>query len=106
VQAKDLQAKGRKWEWDDYKAGCDYDMKGKIAGGAFRASEQGKNPDALERDHATLIVNRLDDAFAKQRHGDSAEDEMKCRRSMHASSTVRLFPARYSADIDKSGDWH
>jgi hypothetical protein len=104
VQAKELQAKGRKWEWDDYKAGCDYDMQGKIAGGAFRASEQGKNPDTLERDHATLIVNRLDDAFAKQRHG--AEDEMKCRRSMQASSTVRLFPVRTSADIDKSGDWH
>jgi Lysozyme inhibitor LprI len=101
-----LQAKGRKWEWDDYKAGCEYDMDGRIEGGKFRSGQGGTNPDTLERDHAMLIVNRLDDAFAKKRHGDGAEDEMKCRRSIHASSTVRLFPARYSVDIDKTGDWH
>jgi hypothetical protein len=101
-----IQAKGRKWEWDDYKAGCEYDMDGKIEGGIFRSGQGGTNPDTLERDHAMLIVNRLDDAFAKKRRGDSADDEMKCRRSIHASSTVRLFPARYSPDIDKTGNWH
>ncbi len=105
-----VQAKGRKWEWDDYKAGCEYEMDGRIEGGTFHASQGGKNadknPDTLERDHAMLIVNRLDDAFAKKRRGDGAEDEMKCRRSIQASSTVRLFPVRYSVDIDKTGNWH
>ena len=105
-----VQAKGRKWEWDDYKAGCEYEMDGRIEGGTFRSGQSGKNagknPDTLERDHAMLIVNRLDDAAARKRNGDSAEDEMKCRRSIHASSTARLFPARYSPDIDKTGNWH
>lgn len=101
-----LQAKGRKWEWDDYKAGCEYDMQGKAAGNSFRSDEHGKNPDTLERDHAMLIVNRQDDVFARKRHGDEGADEMKCRRSMQASSTARLFPVRYSPDIDSTGDWH
>jgi len=101
-----IRAKGRKWEWDDYKAGCEYDMDGRIEGGIFRSGQGGTNPDTLERDHAMLIVNRLDDAFARKRHGDKDDDEMKCRRSIHASSTVRLFPARYSPDIDKTGNWH
>jgi hypothetical protein len=101
-----IQAKGQKWEWDDRKAGCDYDMQGKATGNSFRAADQTKNPDTLERDHAMLIVNRQDDAFARKRQGDKGADEMKCRRSMQASSTVRLFPVRSSPDIDPSGDWH
>jgi len=51
-----------------------------------------------------LIVNRLDDEFAKKRSGDKGADEMKCRRSMQASSTARLFPAKPSADIDAFAD--
>jgi uncharacterized protein YecT (DUF1311 family) len=101
-----IKAKGQKWEWDDYKAGCDYDMKGKAAGNNFRAGDQAKNPDTLDRDHAMLIVNRQDDVFARKRQGNEAADEMKCRRSMQASSTVRLFPALPSPDIDPTGDWH
>jgi len=101
-----VKANGRKWEWDDYKAGCEYEMQGKVVGGVFRSEEERTNPYTLERDHATLIVNRMDDAFAKKRHGADGDDEMKCRRSMQASSTVRLFPVRYSPDIDKIGDWH
>jgi len=101
-----LRAKGWKWEWDDYKAGCEYDMQGKVAGGTFRSSEQRKNPDTLERDHAMLVVNRQDDVFAKRRQGSEGEDEMKCRRSIHASSTARLFPVRDSPDIDNTGAWH
>src|SRR3989442_460020 len=34
-----------------------------------RSEEKQKNPDARERDHATLIVNRQDDFFAKKREG-------------------------------------
>jgi len=98
-----IRAKGRKWEWDDYKAGCEYDMQGKVEGGTFRSGQGGRNPDTLERDHAMLIVNRLDDVFSKKRQDDN---EMKCRRSMQASSTVRLFPVRYSPDVDKTGSWH
>ena len=98
-----LTAQGWKWEQGDWKAGCDYDMSGKMAGGAFRPDDKGKNPDTLERDHALLIVNRLDDAFAKKRSGEAGIDEMKCKRSMAASSTARLFPARASPDITDFG---
>ena len=98
-----LTGQGWKWEQGDWKAGCDYDMSGKMVGGAFRSDDKGKNPDTLERDHALLIVNRLDDAFAKKRSGEAGIDEMKCKRSMSASSTVRLFPARASPDINDFG---
>jgi uncharacterized protein YecT (DUF1311 family) len=87
-----LKAEGWKWEQGDWKAGCDFDIKGKVANGAFRSEEKRKNPDTLERDHATLVVNRLDDVFAKKRDGSDA-DEPKCRRNVANSSTVRLFPA-------------
>ena len=100
----DLEAKGWKWDQQDWKGGCEYEMSGKAKGGTFRSDEGGKNPDTLERDHAMLIVNRLDDEFARKRSGDKGADEMKCRRSMAASSTARLFPARPSADIDVFAD--
>lgn len=100
-----LSATGWKWDQGDWKAGCDYDMTGKIVAGVFRSDERRKNPDTLERDHAMLIVNRQDDVFAKKRTGkDGAEDsadEAKCRRRLDISSTARLFPARPSPDIDK-----
>jgi uncharacterized protein YecT (DUF1311 family) len=99
-----LEAKGWKWEQGDWKAGCEYDMSGKVRGGTFRADDGGKNPDTLERDHATLIVNRRDDAFAKARKSPDGVDEMKCRRSMEASSTARLFPAKPSPDINLFSD--
>ncbi|MGY4473287.1 lysozyme inhibitor LprI family protein [Bradyrhizobium sp. USDA 3364] len=101
-----LKAVGWKWDQGDWKAGCDYEMTGKITGGAFRSDEQRKNPDTLERDHAMLIVNRLDDAFAKKRYRktdggeDETADEAKCKRRLDNSSTARLFPARPSPDID------
>lgn len=98
-----LKAEGWKWEQGDWKAGCDYDMKGKIVGGAFRSDEPRKNPDTLERDHAMLIVNRQDDVFAKKRNGGATDDEAKCKRRLDNSSTARLFPARASSDIDNLG---
>jgi uncharacterized protein YecT (DUF1311 family) len=98
-----LKAVGWKWEQGNWKAGCDYDMTGKMVGGAFRSDDKGKNPDTLERDHAMLIVNHLDDVFAKKRSGEAGIDEMKCKRSMAASSTARLFPARASPDINDFG---
>jgi hypothetical protein len=78
-------------------------MTGKVTGGVFRSDKPRKNPDTLERDHATLIVNRLDDVFAKKREGkgdDTGGDEPKCKRNITISSTARLFPARPSPDID------
>jgi hypothetical protein len=101
-----LEAKGWKWEQGDWKSGCDYEMDGDVVNGVFRSSERRKNPDTLERDHATLIVNRLDDVFAKKRFDSSDPDEMKCKRSPDRSSTARLFPVRPSPDIDETGDWH
>jgi uncharacterized protein YecT (DUF1311 family) len=100
-----LTAKGWKWEQGDWKAGCDYEMSGKLVRGVFRSDEQRKNPDTLERDHATLIVNRLDDVFAKKRWkkdgtADDTADEAKCKRNTSNSSTARLFPARPSPVID------
>jgi hypothetical protein len=83
-------------------------MSGAAKDSTFRADDDPnnpeKNPDTLERDHAMLIVNRRDDAFAGKRSGDKGVDEMKCRRSMQASSTARLFPAKPSADIDVFAD--
>ncbi|MBR1276969.1 lysozyme inhibitor LprI family protein [Bradyrhizobium sp. AUGA SZCCT0283] len=103
-----LSGRGWKWEQGDWKAGCDYAMTGKVVNGIFRADEKRKNPDTLERDHATLIVNRLDDAFAKKRWKkdgteDETADEAKCRRNVSNSSTAKLFPARPSPDIDNLG---
>ncbi|MBR1208606.1 MULTISPECIES: lysozyme inhibitor LprI family protein [unclassified Bradyrhizobium] len=99
-----LKATGWKWDQGDWKAGCDYEMTGKVVGGAFRSDEQRKNPDTLERDHAMLIVNRQDDAFAKKRTGkdgtEDSADEAKCKRRLDNSSAARLFPARPSPDID------
>lgn len=102
-KAGGVNATGWKWTQGDWKAGCDYDMSGKIVGGTFRSDEKRKNPDTLERDHATLIVNRLDDVLAKQRGGPDGGDEPKCKRNYTISSTARLFPARPSPDIDNLG---
>jgi len=99
-----VRATGWKWTQADWKAGCDYDMSGKMVGGTFRADERRTNPDTLERDHATLIVNRLDDVLAKKRGGPDGADEPKCKRNYSFSSTSRLFPARPSADIDNLGE--
>ena len=98
----DIKAEGWKWEQGDWKAGCDFDMTGRMIGGKFVSDEKRKNPDTLERDHASLIVNRLDDVFAKKRDGDSS-DEPKCKRNYGNSSTARLFPAKASPDIDNLG---
>jgi uncharacterized protein len=98
-----VTAKGWKWEQGDWKAGCDFEMTGKVVNGAFRAEEKRKNPDTLERDHATLIVNRQDDGFAKKRDGSDDADPPKCRRNYTTSSTARLFPAHPSPDIDNLG---
>jgi hypothetical protein len=101
-----LTTRGWKWEQGDWKAGCAYEFKGKVINGGFRSEEKRKNPDTLERDHATLIVNRQDDIFAKKRGesvGTDDADEPKCKRNMTNSSTARLFPARPSPDIDNLG---
>jgi uncharacterized protein YecT (DUF1311 family) len=98
-----LKGTGWKWEQGDWKAGCDYDIAGRAVGGVFRSDEARTNPDTLERDHAMLIVNRLDDVFAKKREDPTDSDEPKCRRSNGNSSTARLFPAKPSPDINDFG---
>jgi len=103
-----VTAKGWKWDQGDWKAGCDYEISGRLVDGAFRSSDGRKNPDTLERDHATLVVNRQDDVFAKKRWNkdgtaDDTADEAKCKRNSANSSTARLFPARPSPDIDNIG---
>jgi uncharacterized protein YecT (DUF1311 family) len=103
AQDGSLTALGWKWTQGDWKAGCDYEFKGKVANGTFRSENQRKNPDTLERDHASLIVNRRDDFFAEQRdRSDNADDtdEGKCKRNRTFSSTARLFPTRPSPNID------
>jgi hypothetical protein len=96
-----VSARGWKWDQGDWKAGCDYDIQGQLVGGVFRSDETSKNPDTLERDRATLIVNRQDDMFAKKR--GPSDEEGKCKRTLSASSTARLFPARPSPDIRDFG---
>ena len=100
-----VSAEGFKRFQGDWKGGCEYAIAGTVKGGAFRAddkgqNDKGKNPDTLERDHAMLIVNRLDDVFATKRAASDGEDNQKCKRSPSASSTARLFPARPSPDFD------
>jgi len=96
-----VDAQGWKWSQADWKGGCDYEISGVIKGGTFHSSEQRKNPDTLERDHGMLVVNRLDDAFARKREGqDDSDDEPKCKRNITISSTARLFPVKSSRDID------
>jgi uncharacterized protein YecT (DUF1311 family) len=94
-----IGVKGWKWMQGDWKDYCNYDFSGDLKGGAFRSGQSDKNPDTLERDHAMLIVNRQDDAFAKKRKPGADEDEFKCRRLPSYSSTARLFPALPSPDI-------
>ena len=74
-------------------------MDGDVVNRVFHSGD-GKNPDTLERDGALLIVNKMDDVFAKKRANQDAKDEPKCKRSLHDSSTVRLFPAKASPDIN------
>ena len=100
-----VSAKGFKWV-GDYKGGCEYGMSGKVVNGMFRSDEKRKNPDTLERDQATLMVNRLDDEFARRRFGSRDPDEQKCDRMPGISSSARLFPVRPSPDIDETGGWH
>ncbi|WP_298872289.1 lysozyme inhibitor LprI family protein [uncultured Bradyrhizobium sp.] len=97
-----VDAQGWKWSQADWKGGCDYEISGDVKGGAFHSSERRKNPDTLERDHAMLVVNRLDDFFAKKREGknDNDDDEPKCKRNATISSTARLFPVKPSDDVD------
>lgn len=102
-----VTATGWKWFQGDWKAGCEYEMKGHMKGALFVSGEERKNPDTLERERATLVVNRQDDAFARRRwlpdgRMDPDADEQKCRRSQSVSSTSRLFPVRASPDIDQS----
>lgn len=97
-----IKAQGWKWDQGDWKGGCEFDMTGKVIGARFVADEKRKNPDTLERDRGSLIVNRLDDVFAPKRTGKD-DDEPKCRRNYSFSSTVRLFPAKASPDIDNLG---
>ena len=81
-----LKAEGWKWEQGDWKAGCDYEINGRMVDGAFRSEEKRKNPDTLERDHASLVVNRQDDVFAKKRDGT---DDAPTSRNAGATSRTR-----------------
>ena len=96
-----LTADGNKWFEGDYKGGCDYEFKGSADGDVLRPDDKSKNPDTMERDHGSLIVNRADDEWAKRRvnsddklHAEAGEG--KCKRSQAVSSTARLFPVRRS----------
>jgi hypothetical protein len=65
--------------------------------------ERRLNPDTFEREHASLLVNRADDEWAKargERSGTPKEDEQKCTRQFGNSSTARLFPVQPSPDIN------
>jgi uncharacterized protein YecT (DUF1311 family) len=100
-----VSAEGFKWFQGDWKGGCEYAIEGTVRDGAFRSdnkgtNDKGKNPDTLERDHAMLVVNRLDDVFAAKRPPSDDEDQQKCKRAPSISSTARLFPARPSPDFD------
>lgn len=69
-----LNADGNKWFEGDYKGGCDYEFKGTVDGDVFHPDDKSKNPDTMERDHGTLIVNRTDDVWAKRRPNSDSID--------------------------------
>ncbi len=95
-----LNVSGGKWYQGSWKDGCVYEFSGTVDAAGFHADDKSENPDTLERDHATLIVNRADDAWAKRRdQDDPTAGEAKCRRLRSYSSTARLFPVRTSPDI-------
>jgi len=107
-----LMARGWKWDQGDWKARCEYQMSGKLVNGRFVTDKPGVNPDTLERDGASLIVNGKDVEFIKKRPAlleagklAGADDDQiyKCRRNVEQGSTARLFPVRPSPDIDNTG---
>jgi hypothetical protein len=61
----------------------------------FRSDDGGKNPDTLERDHATLIVNRLDDVFAKKRQRRRDEMPAPAERLLDGTPVPREALGRY-----------
>lgn len=95
-----MTATGWKWDQGDWKAGCDYDMSGRITAGRFISDVKRPNPDTLERDALTLIVNGKDDEWASKRQPEDPDDEAKCRRNVSNSSRARLFPAKASPEIN------
>jgi len=104
-----LTAYGDKWFHNDRKGGREYDIAGTTKGYAFKSDHERTNPDTLERDHGSLVVNRFDDVFAKRRYKAdgtpiNSSDEPKCKRNGTISSTARLFPVRPSPDIETSHD--
>jgi uncharacterized protein len=112
-----VTAKGWKWEQGDWKAGCDFEMTGKVVNGAFHAKEKRKNPDTLERDHATLIVNRRTMASPKNAtalmtpiHRSAGATTRTprprgCfRRAPRPTSTISA--ARSGEEISDAGPWN
>jgi uncharacterized protein YecT (DUF1311 family) len=102
----ELRVEGDKWFEADYKGGCDYEFKGSANGNAFIPADTGKNPDTIERDHGSLIVNRADDDWVRRRERpdgtlDREAGEGKCKRGQLISSTARLFPVRPAPDPGK-----
>jgi uncharacterized protein YecT (DUF1311 family) len=103
-EGETLTAAGWKWFQGDWKGGCEYSITGTASGQSFKPSQPGPNADTLEREHATLVVNRADDRLAPRRSMDDGTTdpdagEAKCRRNITISSTARLFPVRASPDI-------
>jgi hypothetical protein len=94
-----LKASGWKWEQGDWKFRCEYEMTGRDKQGMLTVEGGEPNPDTLERDHGTLIVNRKDDVLAPHRDSNPEAGEAKCNRNQTVSSTARLFPVRPSPDL-------
>jgi hypothetical protein len=93
-----LNATGLKWFQGDWKGGCEFEISGKPKGDVLRSGDGGKDPDTIERDHASLVVNRADDVMAKRR--ENSDNDGKCKRNRTISSTARLFPVKPSPDLE------
>ena len=88
-----LSVEGSKIFENDYKATCEYFYKGKVDSNLFTPDEKSDNPDTIERDHASLIVNRGDDEWVKRQERSDRPLEGKCTHALN-SSTARVFPVR------------
>jgi hypothetical protein len=82
-------------------------MEGVIRGGSFVSDVKRANPDTLETESASLVVNRKDDEFSARRgtaggKPDAEIDEPKFKCNNAISSAARLFPTWPSPDIDRT----
>ena len=90
-----LAVSGGKWDANDYKAGCEFDTDGKLAGSAFKTSDGAPR---FARDGMTLTVDAHYPDKTRSKDQDlKMERPEYCRRMDTAKA--RLFPIKDGAKV-------